>query len=400
MAVGIRQRHGSRCKGGRCLCSWEAFVYVRRDRQKVRKTFATQAAARAWRNEASAAAQRQVLRVSTAITVERAAEDWLLGARTGVIRTRAGDVYKPATLRAYETSLRLRVNPVLGPKRLSALTRPDLQDLVDRLVADGLNASTVSVTMMSLSVIYRRALSRDEIAVNPMVGLEMPAIRSRRDRVASPQECAQLLAALPLRDRALWATAMYAGLRRGELTALRIEDIDLGRGVINVRRGWDTLAGEITTKSGRHRKVPIAATLRDYLDEHMLALGWRDGLVFGLRADSPFNGTPLMARAERSWRAAGLGRITLHECRHTFASLMIEAGVNAKALSTYMGHANISFTFDRYGHLMPGNEEEAAGILDAYLDRCAPAPRVELAGQSVRRRRARASAARKQGATP
>jgi integrase len=46
---------------------------------------------------------------------------------------------------------------------------------------------------------------------------------------------------------------------------------------------------------------------------------------------------------------------------------MIAAGVNAKALSTYMGHANISITLDRYGHLMPGNEEEAAGLLDAYL---------------------------------
>ena len=56
---------------------------------------------------------------------------------------------------------------------------------------------------------------------------------------------------------------------------------------------------------------------------------------------------------------------------------MIAAGVNAKALSTYMGHANISITLDRYGHLMPGNEEEAAGMLDAYLARCGP-----VAGQS------------------
>ena len=61
--------------------------------------------------------------------------------------------------------------------------------------------------------------------------------------------------------------------------------------------------------------------------------------------------------------------ITLHECRHTFASLMIAAGVNAKALSPYMGHANINITMDRYGHLMPGNEDQAAGLLDAYLER-------------------------------
>ncbi|MBA2579299.1 MAG: tyrosine-type recombinase/integrase, partial [Thermoleophilaceae bacterium] len=73
---------------------------------------------------------------------------------------------------------------------------------------------------------------------------------------------------------------------------------------------------------------------------------------------------------------AGLGSITLHECRHTFASLMIAAGVNAKALSTYMGHANIAITLDRYGHLMPGNEEEAAGLLDAYLERADTAARL------------------------
>jgi integrase len=48
---------------------------------------------------------------------------------------------------------------------------------------------------------------------------------------------------------------------------------------------------------------------------------------------------------------------------------MIAAGVNAKALSTYLGHASVTITFDRYGHLMPGNEEEAAGLLDAYLVR-------------------------------
>ncbi len=76
----------------------------------------------------------------------------------------------------------------------------------------------------------------------------------------------------------------------------------------------------------------------------------------------------LQQRADEAWEEAGLQRLTLHECRHTFASLMIAAGVDAKALSTYMGHANIAITLDRYGHLMPGNEAEAAGLLDTYLD--------------------------------
>lgn len=60
---------------------------------------------------------------------------------------------------------------------------------------------------------------------------------------------------------------------------------------------------------------------------------------------------------------------TLHECRHGYAALMIAAGVNVKALSTYMGHANIAVTLGQYGHLLPGAEDEAAGLLDAFLAR-------------------------------
>jgi integrase len=67
---------------------------------------------------------------------------------------------------------------------------------------------------------------------------------------------------------------------------------------------------------------------------------------------------------------AGLDPIGLHECRHTFASMMIAAGMNAKAL-TYMGHSSVTITYDRYGHLKPGNESEAAELLDEYLARAA-----------------------------
>ena len=67
--------------------------------------------------------------------------------------------------------------------------------------------------------------------------------------------------------------------------------------------------------------------------------------------------------------AAGVEPPTLHECRHGYAALMIGAGVNVKALSTFMGHANIGITLDQYGHLLPGAEDEAAGLLDAFLAR-------------------------------
>jgi integrase len=68
--------------------------------------------------------------------------------------------------------------------------------------------------------------------------------------------------------------------------------------------------------------------------------------------------------------------IGLHDARHTYASLLIAAGVNAKAVSAYMGHGSIQVTFDRYGHLMPGSEAEAATMLEAYLDRSDTAARL------------------------
>jgi integrase len=163
-------------------------------------------------------------------------------------------------------------------------------------------------------------------------------------------------------------TAMYAGLRRGELLGLRWENVDLG-GTIRVERAWDVKAGravEPKSRAGR-RSVPIAAGLRDYLAAHRLREGRHSGLVFAREGDRPVAPNSLAARADRAWRKAGLRRITLHECRHTFASLMIAAGVNVKALSTFMGHASITITLDRYGHLFPGSEAEAAELLDGYL---------------------------------
>lgn len=81
----------------------------------------------------------------------------------------------------------------------------------------------------------------------------------------------------------------------------------------------------------------------------------------------PFQAATIYRRADRAWKAEALGRLRLHQARHTYASFMIAAGVNAKALSSFMGHSSIKVTFDLYGHLMPGTEAEAAALLDSYL---------------------------------
>jgi integrase len=310
------------------------------------------------------------MRAGSSETLGAAAEAWLDGVKSGAIRNRSGRTYKPSAIRGYEASLVLRVLPELGGVRLSEVRRVDLQDFADRLCADGLDPSTVRNTLMPLRAIFRRAVARGEVAVNPTSSLELPAMEGARDRIASPAEAAELLAALPERDRALWATAMYAGLRRGELLALRWEDVDLAAGVIHVERSWDAKDGAVGPKSRAGRRtVPIPAVLRDHLVEHKLRSGRHVGLVFGTSYAQPFTPSNVRKRANAAWLQAGLAPIGLHECRHTFASLMIAAGVNAKSLSAYMGHSSVTITLDRYGHLMPGNESEAASLLDGYLAR-------------------------------
>jgi integrase len=91
------------------------------------------------------------------------------------------------------------------------------------------------------------------------------------------------------------------------------------------------------------------------------------GFVFTSTSGRPFDSGGLAARVRKAWANAGLEPIGLHDCRHTYAAFMIAAGINAKALSSYMGHSTITVTLDRYGHLLPGNERQAAGLLDQWL---------------------------------
>jgi len=156
--------------------------------------------------------------------------------------------------------------------------------------------------------------------------------------------------------------------------------------VIHVEDSWDTQEGRIDPKSRKgRRRVPVPPGLRDVLTEHRMAT-WPDGYVFGRGPENVFASTTLTDRADKAWEDAGLDRITLHEARHTYASLMIAAGVNAKALCEFMGHSSIQVTLDLYGHLFPGAESEAASLLAAFLENAENQARsADADGRLVRR---------------
>lgn len=159
-------------------------------------------------------------------------------------------------------------------------------------------------------------------------------------------------------------------MRYGELRALRWSAVDLAGGSIRVSESWDPKEGAITPKTKTsQRTTPLPGLLRDYLMEHRIEAGEppADALVFGEKTGKPFQAATIYRRADRVWEAESMTRLRLHQARHSYASFMIAAGVNAKALSCFMGHSSIKVTFDLYGHLMPGTEAEAAALMDAYL---------------------------------
>jgi integrase len=288
---------------------------------------------------------------------------------SGVVRNRSGDTYKPSVIRGYRQALNDYVLPDLGGMKLTDVRRGDLQALADRLFAAKLNPSTIRNTFLPVRVIYRRAVRDGDVAVNPATLLELPAHRGRRDRVASPEEAAALVNALRLRDQALWATAFYSGLRRGELLALRWKNVDLADSTIRVDVSLDLLHGLVEPKSRAGRRiVPMAAALRSFLLAHKVATPSTE-LLFTSRTGRHFDPPSVQKRADRTWREAELTRITLHEARHTYASLMIAAGVRLEDLCEFMGHASITITRDLYGHLLPDSRQIAASLLDAYIAR-------------------------------
>jgi integrase len=107
----------------------------------------------------------------------------------------------------------------------------------------------------------------------------------------------------------------------------------------------------------------FAAVLR----AHMMRTGRREGLVFGADGVRPLDTGKLQGRADAAWKVADVKRVTPHDCRHHYATLMASAGVQIERLSRYMGHSSIQVTWDRYGHLFPGDEIADGLLQDAFL---------------------------------
>jgi integrase len=299
-------------------------------------------------------------------TFEHLAEQWLDGVEQGRIGRRRGrgKPYSETTILAMGRSLKYHLLPHFGPMHAAEISELDWQAWIDTPARRGLSRSTIAKHISVASDIYAwaSAPSRRLVTRNPLRLVELPPNDEKpRLRVALAPEAAALLAALEPEDRLPYAIAFYAGLRRSEIYRLEwpdvLEDDHIASRLV-VRRS--------KSKAGTQRRPPIADNLRQVLAEAWERQGRpREGKV----VDRSVMSGKIARRVEKAWHVADLNRITLHECRHTYASLLMAAGYTIKELMEYMGHADLQMV-NRYVKLLPQpGEDDAADRLNPYLRR-------------------------------
>jgi integrase len=262
---------------------------------------------------------------------------------------------KPTTLRDYRQSLSAHLVPEFGDLVLEDVSAEAIERWRRNLQR---SARTKNKLLTVLNGVFRRARRAYGCQHNPVADLERLRERTRTDlEVFSPEEVLALVrAAASAQDAAIFLTAAFTGLRRGELIALHWRDIDFPNSVIRVRSSY--AAGALTTpKSGRVRSVPlstqVAASLAR-LAERRWSTG-DDDLVFVGEFGTYVDGSALRRRYVAALQSAGLRQLRFHDLRHTFGTRMI-AKADILRVKEWMGHADVQTTM-RYLHYVPRPDE-------------------------------------------
>jgi integrase len=265
---------------------------------------------------------------------------------------------KPSTYDGYERYLNGHWIPAFGDLPLRSLTPGRIQETVNALAVRGLKAKSVNNFVVPLKKMLGDAVKWGYLQHNPAINVARLPVRHEEMRALNPTEVTRLLDAVADEHRLFFELAVFTGLRRGELIGLRWKDVDWLQRRLRVQRSvWNGQIG--TPKSARSvRAVDLTPALLEHLRDarpagpddqvgERLMFPGEDG---GLRDPVSF----LRWHFKPALKRAGLPDIRFHDLRHTYASLLILAGEHPKFVQTQLGHASITTTLDRYGHLLPG----------------------------------------------
>jgi integrase len=355
--------------GPRCRCNPS---YRGRRRHPVtgkpiwQKATKNRAEVLSWLADVELAAELEASRPHARASFEVLGDEWLDGVESGVIGRRRGrgKPYSPTTIANYRRSWEHVLKPEFGPMVAEEISEVEWQMWVDQLSREGLSRSRIANHVAVASAIYAWALSpsRRFVTRNPLRLVELPPNDEKpRLRVALVPEAEQLLAALEPEDRVAYALACYSGLRRSEIHRLEWPEVLEGGTIAS-----HVLVIRSKSESGTQRRPPIAEPLQQILREAWLRQGRPTS---GPVSERSVMSGKLATAATAAWERAGLDRITLHECRHTYASMLMAAGYTIKEIMEYMGHADLQMV-NRYVKLLPQpREEHAAERLNDYLRR-------------------------------
>jgi integrase len=351
--------------------------------------------------------KRTVTRRPKKIKLRELREQFLKGARSGVVLNKYGRRYRPRAVGDLESSLNHLPEELLR-KVADNVRKGEIQALIDSLAEreTPLSGSRIRSVVNSIRSMYRFAQDRELATHDPAQKVRLPAPAEKvRDRVVTPAEFTAMLKALAqstpaeieagversardaLRDSIPYALAAYGTARNQEIKVLDWTHVHFNVDALELA------ADEEGRKpGGSWRIVPCVAPLMAILRAEWEAQGQpQKGKVCRPRKGSKSGLISLdhvQERAHRRWRGLGFEPIGLHEARHTAATWLDHAGISPKVISEIMGHKTPQYqpgaariTLQRYTHMLPGELERARKQLEAFLkERAADVERLLVAG--------------------
>jgi integrase len=277
---------------------------------------------------------------------------------------------KPSSIRPVEIAWRLHVEPVWGTRSAADVRHSDVQAWVTTLGMRK-SATTVLRAYGVLAAILDVAVKDRRISVNPARGVNLPRKTSKEHVYLTHPQVVTLAENAGEAHRALVLLLAYTGLRWGEAIGLRVKDLDILRRRINVTVNAVEVGSEIkigTPKTHKRRMVVYPAFLTQSLAKQCEGKS-RDDLVFSDAYGNHLRRTRV-SDGSRSWFKtalikSGLEPMTLHDLRHTAASLAVSSGANVKAVQRMLGHASAAMTLDVYSELFDDDLEAVADRLDS-----------------------------------
>lgn len=338
---------------------------------------------------ASADEQRGLAAPVTKLTVG----DWL----NRWLQEYAHPKVRQSTWESYESTARVHIVPALGRIKLRGLRPEHLQSLYNEKLKSGairrdggLSPRTVGYIHTVLHQALRQAVEEGLVPRNVADIARRPRQSRHEIQPPSADAMAQFLeVAKTHRLYALFLLAWGSGARRGEILALRWQDVDLDKGTISIKRNLvrtkaDGLVFTEPKTALSRRTIPLPDTVRRELRAHrarqneeklLLGSAYDDqGLVFATPVGGPIDPDNVGRTFDLLLKKAGIPHCRLHDLRHAFATRLLELGEHPKVVQEMLGHSTITLTLDTYSYVSPGLMERAAERLNDTLEQAMRKP--------------------------